>query len=81
MSELEIRMSLNAVQCNLLRCLDHLDATTEYLRQELEQQLHDVGVLLGKMDTEERLKMDRAAFHSNPQPQDLNTWISGRTSG
>ena len=80
MSEFEIRLLLHAVQADLLHCLNKLDNDTEYLRQELEQQLQGAEVLLGKMDMEAQLKQDRAVLHGNPSPQDLSTWISGTTS-
>lgn len=63
--------------------LEGLTHNTEYLRDELEQHLHRLQVLLDKMEAEEHLRRDREVLLS-PDPADpeqgVASWISGRTT-
>ena len=74
---LEIKRAKQA----LARVLDRITPDTEYLRDEVTEQLRLLHVLLGKMEREKVLQQDRDAVLSaflQPPDQGLGEWLTDR---
>jgi hypothetical protein len=79
--QLEALTVLKRVEALLLAAHDSLTPNTEYLRDDLTQQLNGLGLLLQKMEQEEHLRRDRDALLSavpDSLDQGVGTWITGK---
>lgn len=65
---MSVRDSLLCAEFHARHALERLDENTEYLRDELEDQLGRLQVLLGKMSRDEALTRDRDFLLSDEPP-------------
>ena len=76
-------LHLKRAEHHFLCVLEHLDKDTEYLRQELEQQLQCLHVLLNKIEREEHLRRDRDVLLSSvdeSSEEGISSCFSGKTT-
>jgi hypothetical protein len=77
---LQLRRAENFAQL----ALDSITPDTGYLRDELEQHLRSLRVLMDKIEAEEHLRRDRKVLLSHDPAdsrQELASWITGKATG
>ena len=81
--QFHILLHLKRSEHHALLALEELTVDTEYLRNDLEQQLHGLQVLLGKVEQEEHLRRDREVLLSDldAPSEGVLAWISGKNTG
>ncbi len=57
--------------------VQRIDASTEYLRDELEKLDEQFRTLLGKMEREVALTRDRDYLHADLSAEGVSEWIGG----